>query len=73
MHEFSPQLAEDEVRDAVSVQKISRMHFASAAAWWKPAPHNEHAHGPGRVADVENWVRCSMNYVNAELGRLQTD
>lgn len=48
--------------------RFSRLlHLASAAAWWKPVRHNEHAHGPVRVADVESWVGHSMKYVSTEL------
>ncbi|MCH9019034.1 MAG: hypothetical protein IIA73_01520 [Proteobacteria bacterium] len=70
VHEFSPQLPNTDVRDMVSAQKLSRIHFASAAAWWKSAPHDEHAHSPADLADVENWVRRSLDYVSLELKRL---
>ena len=70
VHDFSPQLPNTDVRDIVTAQKLSQFHFASAAAWWKAAPHNEHAHGPADLADVENWVQCSLDYVRLELQRL---
>jgi hypothetical protein len=73
IREFSPQLPDADVRDMVTHQKLSRMHFASAAAWWKSAPHDEHAHGPTNIADVENWVRRSLAYVRGELKRLQVE
>jgi hypothetical protein len=62
VREFNPQLAQEDVRDLVTAQKLSRIHFASAAAWWKAAPHNDHAHGPTSEADVESWVRSSLDY-----------
>jgi hypothetical protein len=71
VRDFSPQLASSDVRDVVTAQKISRIHFASAAAWWKPAPHDEHAHGPVTARDVESWVQRSLEYLNTELERLQ--
>ncbi len=70
IREFSPQLPDADVRDVVTAQKLSRMHFASAAAWWKSAPHDEHAHGPVNPTDVENWVQRSLDYVTCELQRL---
>ena len=73
IREFSPQLPNSDVRDMVTTQKLSRIHFASAAAWWKSAPHDEHAHGPANLADVENWVRRSLDYVRLELKRLQAE
>ncbi len=73
IREFSPQLPTADVRDVVTAQKLSRIHFASAAAWWKSAPHDEHAHGPTNLADVENWVRRSLGYVRLELKRLQAE
>jgi hypothetical protein len=70
VREFSPQLPHSDVRDMVIAQKLSRIHFASAAAWWKSAPHDEHAHGPKGLVEVENWVRRSLDYVKLELKRL---
>ncbi len=70
VHEFSPQLPNAYFRDIVMAQKLIRFHFASAAAWWKSVPHDEHAHGPVDLADVENWVRRSLDYVRLELKRL---
>lgn len=69
VREFSP-LSDVDVRDFVTIQSVSRMHFASAAAWWKSAPHCEHVHGPKELEDVENWVRCTLDYIKQELGRL---
>ena len=70
IHEFSPHLSEVDVRDMVAVQKFSRIHFASAAAWWKDPPHGNHVHNPSDLSDVENWVRHSLEYIKRELNRL---
>ena len=67
---FSPALSEVDVRDVVTAQKVSRIHFASAAAWWKSSPHGEHAHGPADLADIECWIRHSVEYIKSELTRL---
>lgn len=71
VQEFSPQLANADVRDVVTSQKVSRIHFASAAAWWKPAPHDRHAHGPERLQDVQSWAQRSVRYLKGELEKLQ--
>ena len=68
--EFSPQLSDVDVRDIVATQKLDRIHFASAAAWWKPPPHNGHMHSPKELADIEKWVQHSLDYIKIELGRL---
>ena len=70
IREFSPLLSNFDVRDLVTAQKLSRIHFASAAAWWKSPPHDEHMHGPANLADIENWVRHSLEYIKCELDRL---
>lgn len=70
VRDFSPRLSEVDVRDFVTSQKLSRVHFASAAAWWKAPPHNEHVHAPSNVVDIQNWVRHSLDYIKLELGRL---
>ena len=70
IRDFSPQLSDVDVRDFVTSQKVSRIHFASAAAWWKSPPHGEHMHGPANLADIESWVRRSLDYIKLELERL---
>ena len=70
VREFKPQLSNVDVRDFVTTQKISRIHFASAAAWWKSPPHDDHAHGPANLRDIQNWVRHSVDYIKHELERL---
>ena len=68
--EFSPQLSDVDVRDIVATQKLDRIHFASAAAWWKPPPHDGHVHNPNEPTDIEKWVQHSLDYIKIELGRL---
>jgi hypothetical protein len=69
--DFSPQLIETDARDIITDQKLSRIHFASAAAWWKAPPHNDHAHSPTSTTDIRSWVERSVGYLKNELGRLQ--
>ena len=70
IREFTPKLSDLDVRDFIGAQKVSRIHFASAAAWWKSPPHGEHVHGPATLADIESWVRRSLDYIKGELERL---
>ena len=72
VRDFAPQLPDEDIRDIVTSQKLSRMHFASAAAWWKAPPNDQHAHGPERVLDLQTWLRRSLWYLALELGRLST-
>ena len=70
IREFSPQLSNVDVRDVVTAQKLSRFHFASAAAWWKSPPYCEHVHGPSNFTDIESWLRHSLDYIKLELVNL---
>lgn len=70
--DFSPHgISANEVGELILVQELSRLHFASAAAWWKAAPNGGHAHIPGSVRDIQTWVRETLSYVVSELARLQ--
>lgn len=70
--DFSPQSMEaEEVSDLISQQELSRIHFASAAAWWKSAPNDAHAHSPTSLTDIRVWVARTLKYVVRELTRLQ--
>ena len=50
--------------------RFSRLHFASAAAWWRPAPDNVHVHAPASVQELESWLRATVDYTLGELKRL---
>jgi hypothetical protein len=71
VRDFVPQLPADDVRDLVSRQELSRVHFASAAAWWKAPPHCDHAHSPERVRDLQVWLHQSLSYLSSEFDRLK--
>jgi hypothetical protein len=71
VRDFRPQMAGTEIRDVITTQKLSRIHFASAAAWWKLPPLNGHAHCPSDATDVETWLRYCLAYLKPELERLQ--
>ena len=71
-HDFSPQsMGHDAIGELVGEQELSRIHFASAAAWWKTAPDDAHAHAPTSPADIEAWVQETVQYTLRELSRLQ--
>ena len=70
--DFIPQsVGSEEVNDLISAQDLSRIHFASAAAWWKPAPNDAHAHSPTTPIEIQVWVAKTLEYVVQELARLQ--
>lgn len=71
--EFSPSRVEaGVVREMVVSQEISRLHFASAATWWKASPEDAHTHVPSAPRDIELWVRRTVDYICNELQRLET-
>jgi hypothetical protein len=70
--EFTPQaLTRDEVGELIGAQELSRVHFASAAAWWKSPPENAHVHAPSSVREIQAWVHETVAYIHRELVRLQ--
>ena len=71
VRDFVPQMPSADVRDLVSHQELSRIHFASAAAWWKVPPHCEHTHNPERVKDIQVWLLQTLLYLSSELDRLR--
>jgi len=71
VRDFAPQMANADIRDVVTNQKLSRIHFASAAAWWKSSPNNQHAHGPATTKELRIWLQQTLSYISVELSRLQ--
>lgn len=69
--DFSPPVNRNEVRDVVSVQRLSKLHLASAAAWWK-GDSASHVRSPTSVRDIQAWVKGTLNHLAGELGRLST-
>ena len=68
---FSPNSVKPtDIDEVVWAKEFSRMHFASAAPWWKSSPEDRHAHFPGEVSDIEAWVQKTIEYTVEELGRL---
>lgn len=69
--DFSPPVNQNDVRDVVSVQKLSKLHLASAAAWWK-GDSASHVHSPTSVDDIQAWVKGALEHLAGELERLAT-
>lgn len=70
--DFSPQsVGPEDVRDLVSMQELSRVHFPSAAAWWKGPGMDSHVHSPESVTEIQGWVEMTLGYVVRELARLE--
>ena len=51
---------------SVQTLKLSRIHFASAAAWWEAGTGN-HIHSPDSIQDVERWIKNTVEYTRTEL------
>ena len=69
--DFGPQTTRSEpTRDIVSLRRMGRIHFPSAATWWKEPPRNLHVHSPGSPKEIEVWVERTLHYVVRELARL---
>lgn len=68
---FTPQMAQNDVHAVVSVQKLSKLHFASAACWWKSEPALQFQ-GPAEVRDIQAWVKGTLEHLAGELRRLAT-
>lgn len=70
--DFSPEaFLPTEHEEMMAVRNnLSRLHFASAAAWWRNVPENEHSHIPTSPNDIESWLRGTLNYTLGELHRL---
>lgn len=65
------ELLAEEHGEMMAVRKnLSRLHFASAAAWWRSPPDNGHAHAPASLAEVESWLHATLEYTVDELRRL---
>lgn len=60
----------EDASDLVGTHEISRLHFASAAAWWKSSPHSDHAHAPKTLNEIRAWLEKTLGYVTSELARL---
>lgn len=71
VRDFVPSLSPDDVSALVSQRKLSRIHFPSAAAWWKSSPHDDHVHSPRKCGDLQRWLRRCLLYLDSELDRLK--
>ncbi len=70
--DFSPpSVGLEDVRHLVSTQELSRIHFPSAATWWKGLASASHVHSPESVKEIQVWVDKTLGCVVRELTRLQ--
>jgi len=53
--------------DAPASHDLSRIHFPSAAPWWKAQGESLHVHFPRNIREIERWAEKSLDYVRAEL------
>ena len=70
--EFSEEMISSPNPDNLTcAKKLSRIHFASAAPWWKKDDLASHAHSPGYPGDISKWLDRSLIYISEELVRLK--
>lgn len=71
LREFDmPMTAVPEVKTVASTKALAAIHFASAAAWWRPSPADAHAHFPGDVQQLRRWLDRTLSYLAMELRRV---
>lgn len=72
IREFSEEMISDGIQNNLTcAKKLSRVHFASAASWWKSDVSGAHAHAPNSVADLSTWLEGTLAYLSEELVRLR--
>lgn len=59
-----------EVKTVASSRAMASIHFASAAAWWRPQPGDAHAHHPENVQQIHRWLSRTLSYISSELSRV---
>lgn len=59
-----------EVRTVATSRATASIHFASAAAWWRPHPADAHAHHPENVQQIHRWLSRTLSYIAVELRRV---
>lgn len=64
-----PAAAVPEVKIVASTRRLAAIHFASAAAWWRPQPDDAHSHFPTNVQHIQKWLAQTLAYLRAELER----
>ena len=70
--DFVPQpLEQNDVEELLSLQQLSRIHFASAASWWNNSSEQPHIQAPKSLNDIETWVDKTIQYISQELVRLR--
>lgn len=66
--EFGAATREVLEQDPLLSLTVERMHFASAALWWR-TPTPPVAHGAETVEDIDRWALGCLSYLRQELGR----
>ncbi|MFG1244421.1 hypothetical protein V5F32_18735 [Xanthobacter oligotrophicus] len=72
VEDFETALQEPTANDLVRRLSIERMHLASAAPWWLPAPSGDvghHINAPRDLPALSRWLNHSLLYLRQELAR----
>jgi hypothetical protein len=74
VEEFPPTRQTPDVLSAVRALTLERMHFASAAHWWRPrdmSQTSEHMNAPSDESGLSRWALQCIAYIRQELVRCE--
>jgi hypothetical protein len=69
--EFSPSTINEDVLIAARQVSLEKIHFASAAPWWKneEAGRELHMNAPENAESIFRWILASVTYIRQEIKR----
>jgi hypothetical protein len=69
--EFSPSTISNDILLAARGVSLEKMHFASAAPWWKNegAGRELHMNAPENAESIFRWILASVSYIQQEIKR----
>lgn len=72
VEDFEAAVREPTINELVRRFSVERMHLASAAHWWLPAPTGDvghHMNAPPDIHGLNRWLGQSIAYIRQELRR----
>jgi hypothetical protein len=69
VRDFDPQRARLNVILAARLVPLDKLHFASAAPWWRNTGESHHMNAPSDADAILRWVLACANYMRQELER----
>ena len=68
--DFTPQetsLRRQGFEQVIETQRISRVHFANGANWWKQGSTGGHLYIPQSTAEIQHWLSNLLSYLSREM------